>query len=670
MNRALEEKQIPYSWKSANITVIPKEGADKTKVKNYRPISLLNTDYKIFTNILASRLKEILNEKIGQEQTGFLPGRHIKDNIRTILNIIEYYDKNIQKEVGLLFIDAEKAFDRVNWNFIIEVLKEMDVGYYFLNAIQAIYSHQFASIIINGNKTEEFSISKGTRQGCPLSPLIFILVLEILLTRIRKNNELKGLKIKNYSYKLCAFADDVACIIEDPANHWTRWWKELITFGEVAGLKINKEKTKMITKNISGKHKDELEKLTGIKIVRKVKYLGIEITASNAQLLKNNYEKKWTEIKEKMKRWSNLKLSLLGRIAVVKMNILPEVLYIFQTIPILRSRMIFTKWDKDIKKFIWENKKARIKISSLKDDRKRGGLGLPDLELYYEAAALTWVRDWVTLEKKRILALEGVELRRGWHSYLCKDKIKIEKNFKNHFIRAALIRIWDKYKFRFHTKTPMWFSPIEANHRRESSTDQWLTYKQLLTLNNQEIKLKTHEEIRKVDPNSSWLHYWQIREEYKEDKEKGFETTEKFWDKILKINTKLLRILYKQLLIWALEEEQIKEVMIKWARAVGHTIHLSQWEEIWGEKLRWAYATEIKENWYKMFHMWYLTPNKLARYSKGNINGNCWKCGKHSGTFLHMWWECKKIKKFWYEIYKKITKIVQKSLNSSQNVFY
>uniref|UniRef100_A0A803TGC1 Reverse transcriptase domain-containing protein n=1 Tax=Anolis carolinensis TaxID=28377 RepID=A0A803TGC1_ANOCA len=258
MNAILKDQNPPESWRMASIIMINKEKQDPKDVKNYRPISLLNVDYKIFTNILAERLKYFLNEWIKEEQTGFLPKRQIKDNVRVILNVIEFYEKNHQDELALLSLDAEKAFDNLNWDFLKLLLKEIDIGYHFSNVIEAIYGRQEAKIIINGQETSKIEISKGTRQGCPLSPLLFIMTLEILLNKIREDPNLKGLKIKKEEFKCRAFADDVICIINNPLDNIVKWINKIEKYGKVSGLKLNKKKTMILTKNISQKKKQEL----------------------------------------------------------------------------------------------------------------------------------------------------------------------------------------------------------------------------------------------------------------------------------------------------------------------------------------------------------------------------------------------------------------------------
>lgn len=119
---------------------------------------------------MAERLKTFLQTYIAEEQAGFLPGRHITDNIRNLINMIEYYDKRIDKGVAFSFADAEKAFDYVNWDFMKLLIKKLDLGEQFGNAINAIYTYQSATLIINSENTNPFSIEKGSRQGCRYHP--------------------------------------------------------------------------------------------------------------------------------------------------------------------------------------------------------------------------------------------------------------------------------------------------------------------------------------------------------------------------------------------------------------------------------------------------------------------------------------------------------------------
>uniref|UniRef100_A0A670YX33 Reverse transcriptase domain-containing protein n=1 Tax=Pseudonaja textilis TaxID=8673 RepID=A0A670YX33_PSETE len=397
MNEAMLNKKIPKTWSEAYITLIPKEGADPSQIKNYRPISLLNADYKIFASILAERFKRYLNNFIHPDQNGFLPRRQIRDNMRVILDTLEYYEAHPEKQMALIFLDAQKAFDNVNWRFMFLLLEQMGFARKFIQAIEAIYDKQTARVMIEGDFTDSINIRKGTRQGCPLSPLLFVLTLEVLNRNIREDPNIKGMKIKKEEFKLQAFADDLVFILEDPLGTALKLLEKIEIYGEMVGLKINKDKTKILTKNMLLKQRDELADLLKIQVTKKVKYLGIYLTSRCTTLKENNYIKLKQQIASDLKKWENLQLSLIGRISTIKMNILPRILYLFQTIPIRLGKDYFEELNRIVLKFIWQGKKARIKLKLLQDARTRGGFGLPNWELYYQAANLMWVKDWITL---------------------------------------------------------------------------------------------------------------------------------------------------------------------------------------------------------------------------------------------------------------------------------
>uniref|UniRef100_G1KXY5 Reverse transcriptase zinc-binding domain-containing protein n=1 Tax=Anolis carolinensis TaxID=28377 RepID=G1KXY5_ANOCA len=292
------------------------------------------------------------------------------------------------------------------------------------------------------------------------------------------------------------------------------------------------------------------------------------------------------------------------------------------------------------------------------DDKKRGGLGLPDLQLYHDACGLIWVKDWCTLSNTRIITLEGIDLRAGWHAYLWYGEKSMEKKFGNHFIRSSLLKIWEKYKPKLYQKTPKWISPLEACQRREIGGATWPKYKDILIKDKGTYILKSQEEINKGFGNLGWFQYRQLKEYYNKDKILGFEEKESFWDKVMKLEKKQISIIYTKLIEWETETVPIKESMIKWAQNLGKTIHLTEWEKAWNSRLKFTYATELKENWIKMFYRWYLTPPKLSNFNK-KISNKCWKCNDQVGTFYHCWWTCKKAKNYWKKIHETIQKVLQ-----------
>lgn len=111
------------------------------------------------------------------------------------------------------------------------------------------------------------------------------------------------------------------------------------------------------------------------------------------------------EIDKDLNKWGKLNLSLLGKIAVVKMMILPKVIGLLQAIPVIKDAKQFDLWQKKINKFIWEGKRARIKTKYLMDDKQRGGLQLPNFKLYHDAICLSWINEWIQLSNKTLLNL-------------------------------------------------------------------------------------------------------------------------------------------------------------------------------------------------------------------------------------------------------------------------
>lgn len=261
----------------------------------------------------------------------------MKNNIRTLINALEICHQKPGKQVAFVFLDAEKAFDKVKWRYIIQQLLYMECGETFARLVKEIYSRQYTRIVINADRTNLLKITNGTRQGCPLSPLLFILTLQPLLIQLRNNTDIKGLKIRNQEFKIQAFVDDILLILENPINSIQVTVDILEEYIEWAGMKKNKNKTQILCKNLSQSQKEELEEKSKIKVTNRIKYLGITISASALTLIKYNYEKCASEIRKKMEEWAEKDLSLFGKIASVKMMMLPKLLFLFQNLPILTS---------------------------------------------------------------------------------------------------------------------------------------------------------------------------------------------------------------------------------------------------------------------------------------------------------------------------------------------
>ena len=166
------------------LSLIFKKG-DRDLLKNWRPISLLNIDYKIAAFALAQRLHHVLPKIINSDQNGYVKNRHIGNNLRLIEDVIEYVDKTNSRGAAI-FCDYEKAFDSLEINFLLNSLEHFGFGEGFKSWISTIYNGICACIKNNNWVSEKFPVTRGIHQGCPISALLFIIAAEIMADKIRK----------------------------------------------------------------------------------------------------------------------------------------------------------------------------------------------------------------------------------------------------------------------------------------------------------------------------------------------------------------------------------------------------------------------------------------------------------------------------------------------------
>ena len=234
------------------LTLLHKGGGwgGRDNIRNWRPITLLNSDYKIISKLFANRMKPVLNKIIHTDQKGFVAGRNISENNRMIDDIIEFVD-NEDEEGVVIFVDQQKAFDRMEWGWLNYVMECFNFGLKFREWVYMLFKKGKTCIKTNGFISKFFAISRSARQGCPAAPILNFIQAEPMACAMRNTPEIHGIKLPDgegqpvKEAKICMFADDTQLLSKNEESV-EQSFLILSKFEKASGSKINYEKNERI----------------------------------------------------------------------------------------------------------------------------------------------------------------------------------------------------------------------------------------------------------------------------------------------------------------------------------------------------------------------------------------------------------------------------------------
>ena len=382
-------EELSISQQQAVIKLIEKRDRDKRLIKNWRPISLLNTDTKLVSKALAMRLKQVIPSLVSYNQTAYVENRFIGENGRLISDILEI-TKQTEIEGYLLTIDIEKAFDSVNHFFLLHSLKEYGFGKQFLQWIRTILKNQQSCVLNGGITTPYFKLERGTRQGDPISAYLFILVLEIFFKIVKENPNIKGLNIFNHEFLYSAYADDTTFFIKDKTSA-LEIIRCLNMFSKYSGLKPNTSKCEIAGIGVLKGAKVALCGMQSVDLRNEsIKILGTYFSYDKELEQSKNFVEHISQIQNVLKMWRMRQLSLEGRITVFKSLAVSKIIHLAMTTSIHKSTI--TQLENIQRDFIWQGKKPKIKHDTLCQNYENGGLKNVDINAKVLSLQCSWIR--------------------------------------------------------------------------------------------------------------------------------------------------------------------------------------------------------------------------------------------------------------------------------------
>ena len=512
-NEAYEQGEFSISQRRGIITLIPKEDGSLLDLSNWRPITLLNVDFKIASKAIAKRIEPTLPNLIHSDQTGFVKGRYIGENIRLINDIMEY--TSLQNLPGILTsLDFRKAFDSIEWPFIMKTLDHFNFGSDIKRWIKLFYTNTETAVQNNGFITSWFKPSKGVRQGCPLSPYLFILSAEVLSKRIRQDSNVRGIKVFGKEIKLSQFADDTTLFNAD-IESLEMALKIVGDFGKIAGLSLNVKKTKALW---LGKWKSNKNKPLDLKWFHSpVKILGIYFSYNIKENNELTFYKKIEKLQTKLDMWSSRDLTIFGRAMLIKTLGISQLIYSASNldapegiVEVVRTKSF---------KFLWKNKKDKIKRSGLYQDSDNGGIRMTDFAIMLKALKLAWIprllrtsdnSNWCIIPKHYFRSMGGLNflLRCNYDTKFFNDLPLFYKKILDFFNELKTLYLYDQKQelILFNNKDilvdgkPIFFS-------------EWFN-KGILSINdllNESGNVLTFYEFRdKYSCKSNFLQYYQV----------------------------------------------------------------------------------------------------------------------------------------------------------------
>ena len=384
INSCYTDSDLCDSMKTSNTRLVFKKG-DRKSLKNWRPISLLNVDYKICSKALSSRLSSVLGKIVTPDQTCSVPGRSISSNLVILRDKLDYIDRTDEPGI-LISLDQEKAFNRVDRSFLMNLLQHFGFGPSFCRWILTLYHGANMQVMVNGWLSRKIDLQRGVRQGDSFSPMLYILCVEVLAAKIRNNPEIEGFLLpgaRGKYFKVGQYADDTTGFLKDLRS--LRVLLDVVSLYEKgSGAKLNRSKSEAMW---VGSWKAREDQPFGLTWVKKMKILGVVFGVIDVQ--RDNWEPKLSKLDKMLTLWKSRSLSMIGKSLIINVLGVSKLLYLARVL--ITPRWVIDRFNSLVWKFLWGSKIESVARKSLHCPIDKGGLGIVDFEVKGRALRLASV---------------------------------------------------------------------------------------------------------------------------------------------------------------------------------------------------------------------------------------------------------------------------------------
>ena len=654
--KCVSEDELNNSAKLGVVSLLEKPGLDQLKLTNWRPLSLLCGDYKVFAKILANRLSMVTPDIISEDQTGFLKNRFIAQNLMDLNMVIQTAnDKEIQAVV--LAIDFEKAYDTVCWKAMYSILKSFGFGENFIKMVKICQTDISTAIMNNGYRSESFKLTRGLRQGCPLSCLLFDCVVEILGAKIRQCDNIEGfVTLNGKQKKLAQYADDLWVSMKHKYSCYKALFEILQQFSLFAGLCVNYNKTEILRiGSLRGSDARFYSEFPLHWTDGPIKILGLWTSSDVEQMSIQNFDRTLQKASNICKIWSKRLLSLLGKILLVNTLIVPLFTYRLMVTRTPKKNQ-FLEYKKLITNFIWDNKHPQIAYDKLIKDYDQGGLRLFDLKIKDTAIKTKWMQ--VAKFKESSLwsqaLVETFKMEPGLilECNLCyKDICKIT----NPTIVRDVMLAWSKINYRTPTS-------------KKDVLNQILWYNSHIKIRNSTLFLKRWYtsgivRIQQIWDDGRFKTCNELVREYGNviniiDLTNITQAIPKEWLLVIKkevstdvnlaavdlvqSNLKCSKIVYDSIIAKKIDDKKAKN---KSELELDCELDML-WHKLYQETVKLTLSTKLRVFQYKIINRYLVTNVRISKWNS-EITPNCSFCQDDHESILHLLCECGDVKKLW-----------------------